>query len=417
MMSPVLVGLGTILLFFWSPPGGSQGSETNEAIAGPIAVEWRGAEPVDPDLRADLRQAIASVDGRPPAAVSDQAVRRARVAVSRELPATVRDRARALRERLDLAHEDYLAGRYAAARAALAEARVEVDAHPELPGAAASAREAALLEALVGRALGDEALVDAGLSAALRLDPQAQLSSRRAPPVIVERYASLQQALLEARARGEWSEADAALAEAVASQAIEVEIDGVAGLRPVPPGEHFVLVLREGHVPVAELRELDAPWTPVDSPERVLAKDPEGLGEFEGLCEILELSLLVVAEQRDGRVGLQGYRCGQGFGARWIGARVQLGEGAEAVLGGPFEEGEASLGEVWPSPVAAVIEVPAPVVPDQPQEPRPWYRKGWIWGAGVGAAALIAGGIAAGVLLGGAGRSGPPVEIDAGDFL
>lgn len=52
------------------------------------------------------------------------------------------------------------------------------------------------------------------------------------------------------------------------------------------------------------------------------------------------------------------------------------------------------------TPVGVVSTRGLPPLPTFPEGPRPWYKKGWVWGVIAGSAVLVAGGITAGVILG-----------------
>ena len=374
--------------------------------SGAIALEWRGAEAPDASLRLAVRDALAAVDGRPIEAVPEHALDRARVAVSREQPARVRTQRAELRAGLDAADAAFRQGRFAEARDSLDALLASVQAHPQIPGAAASAREAHLLQARIAWAAGDVALAELALSDALRLDPEARLAARRAPPELVERWRALQTTLLAARERG-WVTPD--LGGDLGG--VEIEIDGVIGLRPVPPGPHFVVVYRDGHEPVAAWRELELAWEVPAAAERI-SQDPNV--EHEAICRALALDVLVLAERRGPRVGLEGYRCGVGFGPVWSGNREGIAAGVQAILAGPFAGAGSGLAGRWSVPVT--VSRPSEPRASDPV-PRPWYRRGWIWGTGAGVATAIAGGVVAGVLLGGRDPAGPSLEIDADTFL
>jgi hypothetical protein len=374
-----------------------------------MAVEWRGSEAADETLRLAVREALAGVDGRWPEAVPDQALERARVAVSRELPATTRELRADLRRSIDEADAAYREGRFTEVRGLIDETLASLRANPQLPGAAASARELHLLAARLAWAAGDAAIAEQALLEALRLDPEAALAARRAPPELVERYQALQ-AELEARRESDWVSPRLIVDGRVLGADAEVEIDGLPGLRPVPPGPHFVLVFRDGHEPVAAWRELDSPWTVPAAAERITTDLDV---EHENICRALALDRLILAERRGPVVGLQGYECGVGFGPLWSGNREGLQTGAALVLAGPFDAERSSLAGSWTragEPVSAPVD-------EAIDERRPWHRRGWIWGTAAGATAVIVGGVVAGVLLGGRERPRPSLDIDADTFL
>jgi tetratricopeptide (TPR) repeat protein len=376
-----------------------------EPASGGIAVDWRGAETPDEALRLSVREAVAGVDGRPVAVVPDEALARARVAVSREQPATIRALRTELRAGLDQADAAHREGRFDDALALLEHTLESLHAHPEVPGAAASAREAHLLAARIAWARGESGAAEQALAEALRLDPEARLAARQAPPELIERYQALQTNLLAARER-DWATPQLAGVD-VDDPGVSVAIDGVPGLRPVPPGHHFVIVHRDGHEPTATWRELGSEWTVPAARERI-STDPDV--EHEAICRALALDLLVLAELRGESMGLQGYRCGVGYGPLWTGEREELPAAAQVILAGPFDATAASLAGSWLRPLVE----PDPIV--EPDDPKPWYRRGWIWGTSAGVAVAIAGSVVAGVLLG--GREQPTsLEIDANDFI
>lgn len=389
-----------------------------EPVEGAIAVHWVLGEPDDPpdapdeSLRASVREQLAGLDGRPSAAVRDRALTRARVAVSRERPAAVRAIHGELRARLDGADAAFREGRFGEAEQAMASVLTELAEHPELPGAAGIAREAWLLSAAIAWAAGDRDEAEQALRAALVLDPEAVLSTRRVAPELVARHRTIQAELLEGR---ETTWLEPTIVDASASP-IEIEIDGVPGLRRVPPGEHFVVVYREGHEPSATLQQASEPWSGQPGRERIADVDPDHQAQAEALCRTLELDLLVLAERRGAQIGLQAHRCGAGFGPRWIGERERLAVGVKAIAAGPFDAERAALVGAWPTQVIA--EVPVVVeLPDQQPPTRPWYRKGWIWGTSAGVVAVIGGAIATGVVLGASSLRGPGLVVDADDFI
>lgn len=373
---------------------------------GVLAVQWRGdAQPTE-DLRAALRDAIAEQLGRPAAAVPDHAVDRARTAIAHAVPVELRAVHREVRAGLDRADAGFRAGEFADTKAELGAVLSTLRSDPLVPGAAASAREAHLLAARVAWAQGDVAAAEAALAEALRLDPEAELSARRAPPGLVERYVAQRRQLLDGRAG--WPTPEL-------SDFDRVEIDGVPGLRPVPPGEHLFVVRRDGHEPIAQWRDASSPWTVPESRERLTSADPDDQATLERVCDAAQLDVLVLAERRAARVGLQAHRCGRGLGEPWFGPRERLAEGVAAVLGpGEYDGDTIALVGAWPPPV----DLTSPPVDGPPlgPAPRPWYRKGWIWGTSVAVAGIVAGSVAAGVLIGPAG-GGRPVQVDADDFI
>jgi hypothetical protein len=389
-------------------------------LAGPapppaVAVQWRRAEQPDEDLRRSVREAVEAHDDRPPNTVSDRALEQARVAVSRELPIELRTIRIGVRANLDHADEAYREGRFDDALIELTDALDTLHQHPALPGAAASAREAHLLAAKIAWARADHAAAERALGDALRLDPQAQLSAREAAPELVARYLELQAELIGSK--GVWLMPIVTLAEAgtegprsaySAYEIGEIEIDAVLGRRRVLPGPHFIVVYRDGHEPVAAWHDTTNPWVLPPAKPR-LADDPDRT--IADVCEVLGLDVLILAEQRDALVGLQAHRCSVGFGPVWTGSPEQLQGGVAQVLTGPFDNHSLTLADEWP---AAVLVSHTPPIVDAP---RPWFRRGWVWGTSAGVAAAIVGGVVAGVLLANREPSPAMLDIDSNDFI
>jgi hypothetical protein len=374
-------------------------------LAGPtpppaVAVQWR-EDPGDEELQRSLREAIAARDGRPASAIPDRALERARVVVSRELPAALRPLGAAARAKLDRADAAFREARFDDAQASVESALAELHAHPNLPGAAASAREAHLLAAKIAWARPDRPAAEHALGEALRLDPEAQLSVREAAPELVARYLELQAQLLAER-ETTWVQPTIEAADA------EIVIDGARGLRRVPPGGHFIVVYRDGHEPIAAWHDVGQPWAVPDTGPRL----PDDVDTTTAeVCDVLELDVLVLAERRESQIGLQALRCGEGFGPIWAGPRERLAEGVDTVLAGPFDTRSFALAGEWPAPIA--IAVP----PRRVDEPRPWFRRGWIWGTSAGVTAAIIGGVVAGVVLANRDPRAPMVDVDAGKFI
>jgi hypothetical protein len=148
-------------------------------------------------------------------------------------------------------------------------------------------------------------------------------------------------------------------------------------------------------VPAAELRIADDTDASVDA-----------------VCEALGLDILVLAERREARIGLQARRCSEGWGPRWVGASPALTDGVALVLAGPFDAEQLALAESWPTRSVA----PPPVTPPI-DKPRPWYRDGRVWGASAGVLAAVVGGVVTGVLLAGRERPPPTVDVDSDAFI
>lgn len=382
-------------------------------ITGAIAIEWIGEAP-DADARVELREQLAALDGRPLALVQDRALARARVAVSRELPREIVDVHARLRSELDAADQAFRAGDFADAEQALAGVLASLAQHPELPGAASMAREAHVLDAMLAWSAGRRDAATQALAHALVLDPEAMLSTRRAPPELVEAYRVDQAALLATRDTT-WIEPRVVIeGDDAAALELELEIDGVPGSRPVPPGRHFLFAQLPGRSPIAALHEVGEVWTIEPPPERIAAHEVVTHAQAQQLCEVLGLELLVLALQRDDRIGVQAHRCGQGFGVRSIAAREQLGALLSGALVGEFVGERATLTDAWPLFAPPSLDPPPPR--DTPPPRKPWYRKGWVWGTSVGALALVGGAIATGLVLS-ATPSSPRIEIDADDFI
>ena len=388
------------------------------AVLGPpgeapsLGIAWRADQgEVDPALREALRDELSEHVGVPLAAILDDALGQARVVVAHQHDRGQLELHRQARAGLDAGDAAYRAGDFEGATQALTGVLESLWSSPQTPGAPASAREAHLLLAKIAWARGETQAAQLALGDALRLDPEARLSTREAPPGLVERYLSVQAELLAGRSEL-WATPGLSWSSAPGPEpSFIVEIDGVPGLRPVAPGHHFFVLRREGYAPIAAWRSIDREWEIPVAAEQVPTSLEHALG---ATCAVLELDRLVLAEHRGDRVGLEVHHCGRGSGPLWTGTLAQLEVGIERALVDPlsYATGVPSMFGVWP---VAVVEFVGATPAQREPVPRPWYRKGWIWGTSVGAVALISGAVAAGVLAGAAGPAS--IEVDADTFI
>jgi len=383
---------------------------SDAAGGGAVGVVWHDQATVAPAIQQRLMdELVARVGPRRTVVADASALARARVAL--ELPRARVDAAAGWRSRLDEAIVAYRAGQLGAARAAVTGALEAVRSDPVVPGAAGLAWQAHVLRAQLSWAEGDAEGLEQAVAAAVALDPEAKPSTREVPPPVVEAYLRQREAV-EAQAAS-WPSLPVSGPPGVP---FAVEIDGVPGQRPVPPGEHVVVIRRPGVPPVGAVVDTATPWVvPEDAPVLEPGLPLDGKAA-ERICESAELRWLVLARLRDEhRLGLQRYDCGEGFGPAWYEARDGWEPGIERVVAG----GDGGSG----SPAVLHLDDPWPAVPPPPR-PRPLFvssssyagegRLGralpWLLIGGV-----IAGAVSLGVIYG--REPSPSVAIDGNGFL
>ena len=344
-----------------------------------------------------------------PIAVIPDALERARRVVAEEIPRTVVERQIARTRALDDAEAAYRAGRLAGALGSVITVQGELRGEPIAPGTAHLLARAHFLVAQIHWTEGDATASDAALGAAIALDPSGHASPRRLPPELVERHAALQKRVLEDRSRT-WIE----LGIFVHDEGAEIEIDGIVGARPVPPGEHVVVVRRPGALPVAAV--VATSWN-VPLPQVELGPGlPRNRAAAERMCDALELQRIVLARKRGERFGVQGYECGAGYGPPWFGDEPKIAEGAASALGigvvAGFDADVVAIASARPWPKPAEATVARPGKPDVPPK-KPWYKRAWIWTIVGG---VVVAGVVTGAVLGTRAQDGG-VAVDSDSFL
>lgn len=358
---------------------------------------------VDPRTRQRVVGAVLTATGSGTRIV-DAADVAARLVIAYEVDREVVERQRARLEALEAAETAYRSGDAAAARAATEGVLAGARGDPQAPGIVVLLVRAHLLRAQILWTEGDAVATDAELLAALTLDPEARVTTRRMPPDLVARHEVLREALVATRS--EWSPPNLTIGDDAA-----IELDGLAGSRPVPPGDHVVVIRRPGAVPAGAF--VDGAWVPPAPDERLAAGLPADSEQAERICDALALSALMLVRTRQARAGVQEYRCGEGFAAPWYGATEALATGVSAADIAKLSAagGLQSLSEdaMWPAPPA-----PRPVVGpvDNPPE-RPWWRKAWVWTL---VSAVVVGGVVTGAVLGTRGSDGGYV-VEGDSFL
>jgi hypothetical protein len=359
-----------------------------------VGVVWHDQATVRHDARQRLLDAIAEETGLLPDRIVDDAVRQARQAVAHAVPKASAATAEGLEDALSEAAARYRAGALDEATRLLDGVEAAVRDDPTLPGATGISWRAHVQRAQIAGTLGDDAGVDAALRAAIALDPEARPSTRRVPPTIVGRHAEL---VAEALAdRTAWAEIEV---EAEGGGPMLVEIDGRPVTGPVPPGPHLVVVRRPGHAPVGRQVEAGARLRLPEEPPLVPDAPPTDADGADRICAATQVDALVLARERGGRLGLQVYACGEGFGAPWYADRgldPRRGIGA-ALAAAPLEASAVLFAETaWPRPVVAVAPVRVdPRVDDTTR--KPWFRRWWVWTIVVG---VVAAGVTTGAVLG-----------------
>jgi len=372
-----------------------------------VGVVWYDEATVAAATKQRLIEGLRARSSGPIEIVPD-AITRARAIVAEQIPrAIVEHQAKRMQAIAD-AEAAYRAGRLAGAFGSVIAVQGELRREPLAPGTTHLLVRTHLLVAQIHRAEGDAAASDAALSAALALDPDGRVSTRRLPPELVERHGALREKLQGERAQ--WSEPSVFVRDAAA----EIEIDGVVGMRPVPPGEHVVVVRRPGAAPVAAM--VSTSWN-VPLPTIELGPGlPRTRQLADRMCEALALQRIVLARQRGDRIGVQGYECAGGFGPPWFGDRASIADGAATGLGigvaVAFDDDVALIASARPWPQPRVATGPTPK-PDAPPPKKPWYRRAWVW-------SLVGGVVAAGVVTGavlGTRREDDGLAVDADSFL
>lgn len=375
-----------------------------------VGVVWHDQATVAPALQQRLVDALGRRAALPGEAVIPDAVALARARVALTLPRSRVEQHGQWRAMLDEASAAYRTGQLASARALVRELVDAVRADPVVPGAAALAWRSQVLRAQLAWAEGDAVELEQALAAAVALDPEATPSTRQVPPPVVEAYARHQQAVLAETSR--WP---SVRISGAADVPLAVEIDGVPGQRPVPPGEHLVVVRRPGRPPVGAVVSTEAPWVVPDEPPRVMPGLPRDREAAQRICDETEATWLVLARVRDDRLGLQRFSCGQGFGPAWFEARDGWASGLDhvsAAIGGvqarPVLHGE----EPWPAVPEPPRALPVVLADGPPPSPRARLRRVLPWMLIGGA---IAGAVTVGVLFG--GEPSPDLAIDGKGFL
>ena len=309
-----------------------------------------------------------------------------------------------LQARVDLAVAQFRAGDLRAATTQSALVLDRLRQSPHLPGASSMAWQLHVLQGRIAWTNADDAATEAAWAAAVAVDPTATLSSREVPPDVIASYEQTRTSIIAGRERWATPVLEGSLLGA------QVEIDGVAGMRDVPPGEHFVVVRWPGAA--AQAAAVGTVPMVITAPEVVVPDDlPTTRVQADSICDRLGLDVLVLARMREGRLGLQAYDCGGSFSAPWYSPGPAEAQAGWAVLveepwaPGTFAEPRSVLLDdaPWPEPEpepASRVEdaAPGPVDPAAPSPvARPWYRRPWIW---VVAGVVVGGAVATGVGLG-----------------
>lgn len=390
MLAPVVA-----VLAFVAPPSGE----------GRVGIAWHAQATVDAATRQRLADEVARELGLEPELVIDDAVRLAQrvvaYTVSRDDAHDVADVA----GRLEAATALFRGGELDLARQQASAVLDQLRRAPHLPGAAGLAWQAHVLLARIEWTAGDTAEAQAALRRAAVLDPEADLSTRRVPPDVVELYDTERAAILDARASWARPALDVDLRGA------QVEIDGRIGMRPLPPGEHFVVVRWLGSPPAAGVVSGKGPLQLQRPPRRIASGLPVQARDAERVCDELRLEQLVLARVRDGRLGLHAYRCDHGYGDVWYAdegaSEAATWSGVEAALdlAAPdraFRARRSPLLDRKPWPVTTPPKVASgrgegtDGTADTTTK-KPWYRRAWVW---VLIGSVVVAGVTTGAVLG-----------------
>ena len=387
-----------------------------------VGLAWHDQATVDAAEQQRLAREVGDALGVPPEQVIQDAIVQARRLEAYRLPQDAAREISDLQARVDLAVAQFRAGDLPSASSQADVVLDRLRQRPGLPMASAMAWRIHVLKGRIAWTRADDEATEAAWRAAIAVDPEAELSGREVPPDVIASYEAVRARVLGERSTWRTPRFDGASLEGA-----EVEIDGVGGLRPVPPGEHFVVV----HWPGAASRAavFDGVPIPIEPPEVVVPPDlPRTRASAQRVCERLELDLLVMARIRGERLGVQAYACGGDFGEPWYSeGPMAMAEGLGGLTEADWDaEGfEGNRGVLldpapWPEPQPELAMGPEPFVgpeprpggPDVVPRPKPWFRRAWIW---VVAGTLVAGAVTTGVVLGTRERPNSVVVTD--EFL
>ncbi|MEM9460361.1 MAG: hypothetical protein AAGF11_39685 [Myxococcota bacterium] len=395
------------------PPSSEPREPVDAAGRESTGVVWHDQATVAPGLQQRLANELASARGVDPSQVLDAPA----VAAGRVAQTVARARVEqgvTWHDQLEQTVRAYRAGELEQAQAGLTTLLSQVRADPVVPGAATVAWRAHVLRGQLAWAQGDTQGLDAAVAAAVALDPGATLSTRQVPPPVAEAYERQRAAIEADRARWPTLEISSPRQGPWA-----VEIDGVPGWRSVPPGEHLVVVRRPGRVPVGAVVDPSVPWSIPEAPAVLEAGLPRTREAAQQVCEHAALGWLLLVRVRDGRLGLQRYTCGEGFGPPWYqqrdGVPPGLGQMLEVPEQGWSAEPVLHREDPWPRLEPAPNAAPAVVMmlPDgSARTPRARLRRAWPW---LLIGGVVAGAVVVGVVVG--TDPGANLAVDGNSFL
>jgi len=376
---------------------------------------------VDTLAETPAQRGAGQVETRTVVNMADQ---RARVAVGVELPRARADHVVRLGQGLADATTRFREGDLPAADSAAQGVLAALDADPLLPGAAALAFAAHMLRVQVAWTAGDDVLARSLAHQAVVLDPEAVLSTRQFPPAVVALHEEVRASIVAAR--DTWTPIDINVDPRTGP--VTVEVDGRPGRRRVPSGRHCVVVRRPGRAPVGFWTEPGSPVVVPSSPELIPAGLPQDATAADIICDRAGVDMLIFAEVRAGRMAMEGYVCGEGYGRTWFSEPYapvasspgptdsELTDGVAWVLdlSEVTHTGSRLIGrERWPKPKPKPTKVVRRDNPPPPPPTKPWFRRAWVW-------SVIGGVVVAGVTTGAVlGTREQPAEIvvDADTFL
>lgn len=393
-----------LTLALQAPPPAGEGPQPADVVG----LAWYGEATGDEAIRQRVRAGLARGAGLGEDAVVEPAVARAREALAMRVDPGDLERSRRVSADLSGAGQAFRGGNPQEAKR-LAQAVIDtVRANASIPGAARLAFWSHVLLAQIAWANGEEP--EPHLRAAVRIDPGAALSTRYVPPPVAERHAQMRAREMGRHPR--WPTPKIELPEGVEPEDVVVEIDGLPGLRPVPAGEHFVVVRRQGMAAEGAYVNAATVW-PVPPGRTLLTPElPVEPDDAQVVCDALGLTVLVLARVEGRQTGMQAFRCGKGFATAWVGSENDVEAGASAVLFAPSRGGRSTFTADPPWPHRRSLPPPKPAPGNDAVAERKWYRRPWVW---VLIGSLAAAGVATGLAVG--LSEGPPdVVVDADDF-
>lgn len=371
-----------------------------------VGLVWHPQATAEAADHQRLVEAVASELGVDQSDVLDHALTRARRVIAHQIDVLVVETALRLDRRLREADLAFRHRQLDTARELATEVWEGLDDVALAPSVVRLAIRCQLLLARTAWTQGDSEETLRHMEVAIRLDPEGRLSTRRVPPDFADAFADVRRRVNAQRDTWTWPSWGIPAGAAV-------EIDGIVGLRPIPPGRHVVTVRRMGVVPVGVMLDgPDDPWVVPEADVRLRETVPIASSDQVEMCSMLGIEDYLLVDRRSGGWALQRTHCGHGRGQPVFVGNDALRSGVMAAIRSDVRDQEPPFMRPWPvtssNPEPKRSGVPAPN-----DGPRPWYRRAWIW---VLVGTVVAGAVAGGVVAGTRPREQRVIEVP-GDFV